>query len=68
MACGPQGLTSVVPHPVISYFQGIDVHYDSIEAVAETCIAWVSQEGWGPYDVAPNEMETWRRYNAAVEF
>ena len=67
VACGSQRLTSVVPHPVISYFQGIDVHYDSIEATVETCIAWVAQEGWGPYDAAPNEMEIWRRFNAAVQ-
>ncbi|NYI42982.1 hypothetical protein BJ993_000062 [Nocardioides aromaticivorans] len=68
VACGPQRLTSAVPHPVISYFQGIDVYYDSIEAMVETCIAWASQEGWGPYEAAPNEMEVWRRFNGSVEF
>lgn len=68
VACGPQRLTSAVPHPVIAYFQGIDVYYDSIEAMVETCIAWVSQVRWAPYDAAPNEMEIWRRGNATVEF
>lgn len=68
VACGPQGLTSVVPHPVISYFQGIDLYYDSIESMVETCIAWVSQVGWAPFDAAPEEMEIWRRFNAAVQF
>ncbi len=57
-----------MPHPVISYFQGIDVYYDSIEAMVDTTIAWVSQAGWAPYETTPNELEIWRRYNRAVEF
>lgn len=68
VACGPQRLTSAVPHPVISYFQAIDVYYDSIGAMVETTIAWVSQAAWAPYETTPNEMEIWRRYNVAVEF
>lgn len=68
VACGPQRMTSAVPHPVISYFQGIDVYYDSIEAMVETTIAWVSHPDWRPYEAAPNEMETWRRCNVAVSF
>lgn len=68
VACGPQQLAPAVPHPVISYFQGIDVHYDSIEAMVETTIAWVSQDGWDPHEMAPNEMEIWRRHNRAVTF
>lgn len=68
VACGPQRLAPSVPHPVISYFHDIDVFYDSIEAMVETTIAWVAQEGWAPYETTPNEMEIWRRYNSAVRF
>lgn len=68
VACGPQGRTSAVPHPVISYFEGIDVYYDSIEAMVETTIAWVVQPDWRPHEAAPNEMEIWRRCNVAVQF
>lgn len=68
VACRPQQMTSSVPHPVISFFQGIDVYYDSIEAMVETTISWVAQPGWRPYEAAPNEMEIWRRRNVAVSF
>lgn len=68
VACGPQRLAPAVPHPVISFFHDIDVFYDSIEATVETTIAWVSQADWAPYEATPNEMEIWRRYNAAVTF
>lgn len=68
VACAPQRLTSSVPHPVISYFHDIDVHYDSIEAMVETSIAWVSQDGWAAGQPTPDEAEIWRRHNSAVDF
>lgn len=68
VACGPQSLTSLAPHPVIAFFQGIDVYYDSIESMVETAIAWVSQPDWAPYDQAPNEIEIWRQHNRAIAF
>lgn len=67
VACGPQGLTTLAEHPVISFFQGIDVYYDSIESMVETAVAWVSQPDWDRYET-PNEIEIWRRHNRAVAF
>lgn len=68
VACGPQGLTSLAEHPVICFFQGIDVYYDSIESMVETTIAWVSQPNWAPYAQAPHEIEIWRQHNRAIQF
>lgn len=68
VACGPQRLTSAAPHPVVSFFQGIDVHYDSIESMVETALAWVSQPTWRRYEETPDELEIWRRHNVAVDF
>ena len=53
---------------MISFFQGIDLYYDSIAAMVETAIAWVSQPDWEPYAAAPNELAIWRRHNAVVDF
>lgn len=68
VACGPQALTPLAEHPVICFFHGIDVYYDSIESMVETAIAWVSQPHWAPYVPTPNEDEIWRRHNRSIEF
>lgn len=68
VACGPQRLTAVVEHPVIGVFHDISVYFDSIEAMVETSIAWVSQPGWLPHTLVPHEMGIWRSNNRAVDF
>jgi hypothetical protein len=56
-------------HPVVSIFEGIDLFFSSIEAMVQTCIAWVAHPDWEPYDALPNdtELEIWQRLNPGVE-
>lgn len=68
VACGPHDLTPLAAYPVISFFQGIEVFYDSIGSMVKTALDWVSQPDWAPYAPAPNELEIWRRHNRAVDF
>ena len=56
-------------HPVVSIFEGIDLFFSSIEAMVQTCTAWVAHPNWDPYDALPNdtELEIWKRLNPGVE-
>lgn len=68
VACGVQHLTSLVEHPVLGTFQDVSVYFDSIEAMVETAITWVSQPGWDSGRPTPHELEIWRSHNRAVDF
>jgi hypothetical protein len=39
--CGPHRLASPAPHPVVSFFQGVDLYFHSFESMLATCIDWV---------------------------
>jgi hypothetical protein len=56
-------------YPVVSIFEGIDLFFSSIEAMLQTCIAWVAHPDWDPYDALPSdvELEIWQRLNPGVD-
>ena len=66
VACGPHTLASASQNPVISVFEGIDVYFNSIESMLDTCIEWVEQEGYDRYSLAPDEKGPWLRHNPGV--
>jgi len=56
-------------YPVVSIFEGIDLFFSSIEAMLQTCIAWVAHPDWNPYDALHSdvELEIWQRLNPGVD-
>lgn len=39
--CGEHRLASPDAHPVVSFYQGVDLFFHSLEAMLATCIEWV---------------------------
>lgn len=66
LVCGPHELTDRSPYPILSFFQGVDLFFYSVESMIETCIEWVEQPGYRHHEEAPNEMEIWLRHNPGV--
>lgn len=62
---GSHKFGSNLTNPIIEYFEGIDLSYDSIRSMLETCIAWVSDSSWiVGYGVDTfKEKEIWDRHN-----
>lgn len=63
---GAHRLEGVGPHPVISIYHGAGAYYDSLSALVDTCVAWVSHPDWELYATPPDEEATWRRHNPAI--
>lgn len=73
-----EGATLVVPcgvppggaaqlRPVVEVFEGIMVHFYSVERMVETCLAWVRDPSYGPHGLAgPVELEIWRQHNPGI--
>lgn len=53
-------------NPVVSVFEGINVHYLNIESMVDTCIEWVEQPDWDRFSTAPNEKAIWLAHNPGV--
>ena len=69
LACGPQSLRPDLKAPVISVFQGIDAFFNSVPAMLDTCIEWVSHPEYesGASDLgAELEMEIWKKNNPGL--
>jgi hypothetical protein len=66
--CRGQHLDARLDAPIISVFQGIDIHFYSIEQMVETAFDWVRQsqhpdsQGTAPGD----EMKAWREHNPGI--
>lgn len=63
----PRPMTPSLERPIISVFQGITVFFHSMEAMVDTCIAWISHprnDGFGlPAEI---EMQIWRQFNPGI--
>ncbi len=68
LPCKGQYLDSRFDKPVIFVFQGIDIHYQSITAMVDTCIEWAAQERTGRHDSLDTETERriWKKHNPDV--
>ena len=69
LPCKRQTLDKRLERPVISVFQGIDVHFHSLQLMVDTCVDWVSHPQYDTQDAAlpePLEMEIWRRHNPGI--
>ena len=68
LPCKGQYLDSRFERPVISVFQGIDIHYQSITTMVDTCIEWNAQERTGRYGTLDSETERriWKKHNPEV--
>ncbi|MEO0423010.1 MAG: hypothetical protein AAF184_11775 [Pseudomonadota bacterium] len=66
--CKGHGFDISVPYPVISVFQDISPHFDSINAMLDTCIAWVEHPDWKSDSGLDREQERriWSRFNAVA--
>lgn len=66
---GKHNFGSGFEYPVVSIFEGIDLFFSSIEAMLQTCIAWVTHPDWDRYNSLPYnvELEIWKRLNPAVD-
>jgi hypothetical protein len=67
VACSPVALAGGLPSPVIRVFQGTEIYFDSIAAMLDTCIEWVSHPAWVQHEGLPQpiELQIWDRHNPA---
>jgi hypothetical protein len=66
-----EGHTFKVPFsaPIVSVFQGIDVHFFSLESMLDTCIEWAEASEWsdGKSTIAEKaEYAIWQKHNPGV--
>ena len=53
--------------PVISVHQGINVWFHSVNAMVDTCLAWVSDPAWTNEGLpSDRELLIWRKYNPGI--
>lgn len=52
---------------IVNIFEGIDAYFLSFEKMLDTCIEWVSQEGFDPFEEIPNEIDIWKKHNPTLE-
>ena len=66
VVCGRQRLTDRHPHPIVVFFQGIEVYFYTAEAMIDTCTEGAEQPSYRMYDEAPIELEIWDRHNPGI--
>ena len=66
--CGEHRLASPAAHPVVSFFEGVDLFFHSLETMVSTCIEWVRHPGWSKESELSQdtELEIWLRHNPGV--
>lgn len=65
--CGPPPAGPAQLRPVVSVFEGIEVHYYSVERMVATCLAWRRHPDFGPRGVPrPVELDIWRQHNPRI--
>ena len=67
--CKGQRYDSRLNSPIISVFQGVGIHYYSIEQMVETCVDWVRQPSYGGEKNTPDEKESmaiWKKHNPGI--
>ncbi len=65
--CGDHAFRSLSEHPVVSVGEGLAVHFLSIEAMLDTCNAWVADASYTLDTLEPeNELSAWNRFNPGV--
>lgn len=52
---------------IVQISEGVDIFFNSFELMIDTCIEWVSQKGYNPFDEIPNESEVWEKHNPGLE-
>jgi hypothetical protein len=60
-------LTEKIPRAVVSVYQGVTVFFHSVNAMAQTCAAWVEHPKNDGFGLRPaDEMEIWQRFNPGI--
>lgn len=68
VACGAHLFGAKFDFPVMRVFQGIEMWFNSIPAMLQTCISWVSSPNWQNLDGLPedDEMRIWKQHNPGI--
>ena len=69
MPCDGQDLDARHSYPVVSVFQGIGIHYFSLESMLKTCIEWILASTWRerhPELPRQAEMAIWQKHNPGL--
>ena len=65
---GAHGFGDALACPVVSVYETVDLYFESIPTMLETCADWVRHPSWDPEDGVEDAAEQviWRRHNPRV--